>query len=51
MDKVGEWLVLMAYASIIFVLVRPKSQGPKLVTAIGNSVTSLTKAATGGGHW
>jgi hypothetical protein len=51
MDKAGEWLVLMAYVAIIFVLVRPKSQGPKLVTAIGNSVSSITKAATGGGSW
>jgi hypothetical protein len=51
MDKVGEWLVLTAYLALVFVLVRPKSQGPALVTAFGNSVSSITKAATGGGSW
>ena len=51
MDKLGEWLVLMAYVAIIFVLVRPGSQGPSLVTAIGSSISNVTRAATGGGTW
>lgn len=50
-NKVGEWLVLMAYAAIIFVMVRPKSQGPALVGAVGTAFSNLTKAATGGGSW
>lgn len=51
MNKVGEWLVATAYCAMIFVMVRPNSQGPKLVEAIGNSISAVTKAATGGGEW
>jgi hypothetical protein len=51
MDKFGEWLVLTVYLAMIFVLVRPGSQGPSLVTAIGNTISNVTKAATGGGSW
>jgi hypothetical protein len=51
MDKLGEWLVLTVYLAIVFVLVRPGSQGPSLVTAIGTSISNVTKAATGGGTW
>jgi len=51
MDKLGEWLVATVYLAAIFVLVRPGSQGPGLVTAIGNSISSVTRAATGGGTW
>ncbi len=51
MDKVGEWLVLTVYCAMIFVMVRPGSQGPALVEAIGNSISSVTNAATGGGGW
>lgn len=51
MEKVGEWLVLTIYCAMIFVMVRPGSQGPALVTAIGNSISAVTNAATGGGTW
>ena len=51
MEKVGEWLVLTVYCAMIFVMVRPGSQGPALVTAIGNSISAVTNAATGGGGW
>lgn len=51
MNKVGEWLVATIYCAMIFVMVRPGSQGPSLVTAIGNSISAVTNAATGGGGW
>ena len=51
MEKVGEWLVLTVYCVMIFVMVRPGSQGPALVSAIGNSISAVTNAATGGGTW
>lgn len=51
MNKVGEWLVATVYCAMIFVMVRPGSQGPSLVTALGDSISAVTKAATGGGTW
>lgn len=51
MDKIGEWLVLTVYCAMIFVMVRPNSQGPALVEAIGNSISAVTNAATGGADW
>lgn len=51
MEKVGEWLVLTVYCAMIFVMVRPGSQGPNLVNAIGTSISNVTNAATGGGGW
>jgi hypothetical protein len=49
--SVGEWLVLMAWVAMIFVLVRPGSQGPSFVTDIGKSFASVIGASTGGGTW
>lgn len=51
MNRIFDILSLIIVVAIIFVLVRPGSQGPSLVTAIGRSMTSLLKAATGGGSW
>lgn len=51
MDRIGEWLALVIYLAIIFVMVRPRSQGPALVTSTGAAVTGIVKAATGGGTW
>lgn len=51
MHKVGDFLVLVVYLAVVFVLVRPGSQGPSLVSAVGNSTSNLIKAATGGGTW
>lgn len=50
-SKLGEWLVIIGYCAIVFVMVRPGSQGPALVTAIGNSISAITNAATGGADW
>jgi hypothetical protein len=51
MDKAFEWLVAIVYLAVVFVLVRPGSQGPGLVESIGNSISNIVKAATGGGTW
>lgn len=50
-ESFGEWLVLMAYVALVFVLVRPKSQGPSLVTSFGNGIIGIVNAATGGSNW
>lgn len=51
MKSFGEWLILIGYAAIIFVMVRPGSQGPALVTALGTGTAALVTASTGGGGW
>jgi hypothetical protein len=40
-----------AYAILLFLLVRPGSKGPGLVTAISNGLANIIKAGTGGGTW
>jgi hypothetical protein len=47
----GTFLVGVVYLAILFVLVRPGSQGPTLVTNVSNGLTGLIKAGTGGGTW
>ena len=37
--------------AILFVLVRPGSKGPRLVTSVGSGIKGLINAATGGGGW
>jgi hypothetical protein len=37
--------------AILFVLVRPGSQGPGLVTGVSTGLKGLLTAATGGGSW
>lgn len=49
MKNITEVIVLIVYLAIVFTMVRPRSQGPKLVTASGNALSGLIKAATGGG--
>ena len=51
MHRIADWLIAIVYLAVIFVLVRPGSQGPSFVTALGNSTSGLVKAATGGGSW
>lgn len=45
----GTFLVGIIYIAVLFTLVRPNSQGPKLVKTVGDSLSGLLKAATGGG--
>jgi hypothetical protein len=47
----GAFLVGIVYLAVLFVLVRPGSQGPSLVTNTGNALASLINAGTGGGGW
>lgn len=50
-SKIGDWLILALYVSVLFLMVRPGSQGPKLVDTAGKAITSVMNAATGGGGW
>lgn len=49
MKNITEVIVLIVYLAIVFTLVRPRSQGPQLVENVGNALSGLVKAATGGG--
>lgn len=51
MKAIGDWMIGILYVAAIFVLVRPGSQGPKLVESLTQGTTSLVNAATGGGGW
>lgn len=51
MKSVMDWMMLLLYVSALFLLVRPGSQGPKLVTTTGSAIAGLIKQATGGGSW
>jgi hypothetical protein len=47
----GTFLVGIVYLSILFVLVRPGSQGPGLIKNVSDGLSGLIKAGTGGGTW
>ncbi|MHB1595396.1 MAG: hypothetical protein ACYCO9_16435 [Streptosporangiaceae bacterium] len=49
--SIGSAVVLFMYVVILFVLVRPGSQGPKFVGNVGSGIGSVVKAGTGGGTW
>lgn len=51
MNKVGDFLIAVVYLAALFTLVRPGSQGPTLVNAVGGATTGLITAATGGQGW
>lgn len=51
MKYFGEFLILVVYAGIIFTLVRPNSQGPKLIGSVTGGLANLVKAGEGGGSW
>jgi hypothetical protein len=44
-------VIIFAYAIVLFLMVRPKSQGPQLVTNVGNALKGVIGAGTGGGTW
>lgn len=50
-NKAGDFLIAIVFVAGIFVLVRPKSQGPRMVEVLTAGTTNLIKAATGGGSW
>jgi hypothetical protein len=47
----GTFLVGIVYLAVLFVLVRPNSQGPLLVTNVADGLSNLVNAGTGGGGW
>lgn len=47
----GTFLVGVVYLAVLFVLVRPGSQGPTFVTSVGNALSGLITSGTGGGTW
>ena len=49
--KVGAAIVIFAYAIVLFLMVRPGSQGPGLVSASGTALKNVISAGTGGGTW
>ncbi len=44
----GTFLVGIVYLAVLFVLVRPGSQGPALLTTVSDGLTNLINAGTGG---
>lgn len=48
---VGDWFILLLYVAALFLLVRPGSQGPKLITGTLGALSSLINSVTGGGGW
>jgi hypothetical protein len=51
MHRVGDIAIALVYLAVIFVLVRPGSQGPKLVKTVTDGFAGALKTATGGGTW
>lgn len=51
MNKVGDVAILFVYTLMLFLMVRPRSQGPRLVTSITDGMSKLARTATGGGSW
>lgn len=47
----GTFLVGIVYLAVLFVLVRPGSQGPSLVQSVADGISNVIKAGTGGGTW
>lgn len=50
-SAVGAFIILIGYAMVLFLLVRPGSQGPNLVSGITGGTANVIKSATGGGTW
>jgi hypothetical protein len=48
---VGSFLTGIIIIAVLFVLVRPGSQGPTLVKNVSGALTGLLSTATGGGTW
>lgn len=47
MKNITEILILVVYSAIVFTLVRPGSQGPKVIEALGNGFSSILEAGMG----
>lgn len=51
MHRFFDWLILALYVAIVFLLVRPKSQGPALVEKVSAGLRGIFQDVTGGGGW
>lgn len=49
--SIGSFIVIFAYVIVLFVLVRPGSQGPTFVSNVSSGIANIIKAGTGGGSW
>lgn len=49
--KIGDFLIAIVFLAAIFVMVRPRSQGPALVNSFISGLANLVSKATGGGTW
>lgn len=49
--KAFDVIIAIVWVALVFVLVRPGSQGPGLVTSITDGLSGLVGKATGGGTW
>jgi hypothetical protein len=47
----SSFLTGIIIIAVLFVLVRPGSKGPSLVTSVSTGLKGLISAATGGGTW
>lgn len=50
-SKVGAAIVIFAYAIVLYLMVRPGSQGPSLISSAGTALKNVISAGTGGGTW
>lgn len=46
-DKITMLLMAIIYIAILFVLVRPKSKGPTIVSNIANALSDLVRGVAG----
>ena len=51
MDRTAGSFLTGIIIAVLFVLVRPGSQGPSLVKNVSGALTGLVQSATGGGTW
>jgi hypothetical protein len=50
-NTAGGVLLAIVYLAALFLLVRPGSGGPGIVSAISQGISGLINSATGGGGW
>jgi hypothetical protein len=49
--SIGAFLTGIVILAALFVMVRPGSQGPSLVSGVSSGLKGLITASTGGGTW
>jgi len=49
--NIGAFLTGILILAGLFVMVRPGSKGPSLVSGVSNGLKGLITASTGGGTW